>query len=205
MLPASAIRKIAFLGDSLPRKCGIATFTSDLRCAMASEYPALQCLVAPVNDLAGVYDYPPEVRFEIAERDSPSYLRAADFLNVTDVDVICVQHEFGIYGGTAGGHLLALLRELRMPIVAILFSVPREPNADQMRVMRDSIRSSPRLVAMIERGREFLLDVCRALAAKIDLAPHGNPDMSLADSNYVKDEFGVAGCFKKAPALGNVL
>src|ERR1041385_2660123 len=102
----SDTRKIAFLGDYLPRKCGIATFTSDLRCAVATEFPAMQCLVVPVNDLADGYDYPPEVRFEIAEQDLPSYLRAADFLNITDVDVVCVEHEFGIFGGQIGRHVL---------------------------------------------------------------------------------------------------
>jgi hypothetical protein len=106
----SSIRKIAFLGDYLPRKCGIATFTTDLRCAIAAEIPSTQCPVVPVNDSPGGYDYPSEVRFEIAEQDLPSYLRAADFQNITDVDVICVQHEFGIFGGPAVSHLVAVLR-----------------------------------------------------------------------------------------------
>jgi glycosyltransferase involved in cell wall biosynthesis len=193
MQPASAIRKIAFLGDYLPRKCGIATFTTDLRCAVAAEYPDIQCLVVPVNDIAGGYDYPAEVRFEIAEQDLPSYLRAADFLNITDVDVICVEHEFGIFGGPAGSHVLALLRELRMPIVTTLHTILREPNAEQRRVMRDLIRLSTRLVVMSERGREFLRDVYHAPEAKIDLIPHGIPNMPFADPNYFKDEFGVAG------------
>ena len=153
----------------------------------------MQCLVVPVNDLAGGYDYPPEVRFEIAEQDLPSYLRAADFLNITDVDVVCVEHEFGIFGGPAGSHVLALLRELRMPIVTTLHTVLREPNAEQRRVMRDLIRLSTRLVVMSERGREFLREVYQAPAAKIDLIPHGIPDMPFADPNYFKDEFGVAG------------
>ena len=95
---------------------------------MAVEFPAIQCPVVPVNDLAGGYDYPAEVRFEIAEQDLPSYLRAADFLNITDVDVVCVEHEFGIFGGPAGSHVLALLRELQMPIVTTLHTVLREPN-----------------------------------------------------------------------------
>ena len=102
MQEPSGTRKVAFLGNYLPRKCGIATFTTDLRCSVALEFPATQCLVVPVNDIEGCYEYPPEVRFEIAEQDLPSYLRAADFLNITDVDVICVQHEFGIFGPTAG-------------------------------------------------------------------------------------------------------
>lgn len=193
MRTSSGIRKVAFLGDYLPRKCGIATFTTDLRCAVAAEFPAMQCLVVPVNDLAAGYDYPAEVRFEIAEQDLPSYLRAADFLNITDVDVVCLEHEFGIFGGPAGSHVLALLRELRMPIVTTLHTVLREPNVEQRRVMRDLIRHSTRLVVMSERGQEFLRDVYQAPAAKIDLIPHGIPDMPFADPNYFKDEFGVAG------------
>jgi glycosyltransferase involved in cell wall biosynthesis len=189
----SDIRKVAFLGDYLPRKCGIATFTTDLRCAVAKEFPQLQCLVVPVNDLAGGYDYPTEVRFEIEEQDLPSYLRAADFLNITDVDVVCVQHEFGIFGGPAGSHVLALLRELQMPIVTTLHTVLREPNTEQRRVMRELIRHSTRLVVMGERGMEFLRDVYHAPENKIDLIPHGIPDMPFADPNYFKDEFGVAG------------
>ena len=140
MEKASDIRTVAFLGDYLPRKCGIATFTTDLRCAVAAEFPAMKCLVVPVNDLEGGYDYPPEVRFEITEQDLPSYLRAADFLNITDLDLICVEHEFGIFGGPAGSHLLALLRELRMPIVTTLHTILREPNSDQRRVMRELIQ-----------------------------------------------------------------
>jgi glycosyltransferase involved in cell wall biosynthesis len=189
----SDIRKVAFLGDYLPRKCGIATFTTDLCRAIAAEFPAIQCLVVPVNDLAGGYDYPAEVRFEITEQDLTSYLRASDFLNITDVDVVCVEHEFGIFGGPAGGHVLALLRELQMPIVTTLHTVLREPNTEQRRVMRELIRLSTRLVVMSERGREFLGGVYQAPAAKVDLIPHGIPDMPFADPNYFKDEFGVAG------------
>lgn len=193
MSSKASIRRVAFLGDYLPRKCGIATFTTDLRCAVAKEFPALQCLVVPVNDRAEGYDYPAEVRFEIEEQDLPSYLRAADFLNITDVDVVCVEHEFGIFGGPAGSHVLALLRELRMPIVTTLHTVLREPNDEQRRVMRELIRLSTRLVVMSERGREFLLNVYQTPENKIDLIPHGIPDMPFADPNYFKDEFAVAG------------
>ncbi|TAL05306.1 MAG: glycosyltransferase [Verrucomicrobia bacterium] len=189
----SGIRKVAFLGDYLPRKCGIATFTSDLRCAYATAFPDVQCLVVPVNDLEGGYNYPPEVRFEIAEQDLPSYLRAAEFLNITDVDLVCVQHEFGIFGGPSGSHVLALLRELRMPIVTTLHTVLREPDAEKRRVMREVIRLSTRLVVMAERGREFLQNVFQPPSGKIDLIHHGIPDMPFADPNYFKDEFGVAG------------
>src|SRR5687767_597517 len=192
MEKSSSIRKLAFLGDYLPRKCGIATFTTDLRCAVATAFPAIQCPVVPVNDIEEGYDYPPEVRFEIAEQDLPSYLRAADFLNISDVDVLCVEHEFGIFGGTAGSHVLALLRELRMPIVTTLHTVLREPNDDQRAVMRELTRLSTRLVVMSERGREFLRNVYKTPEAKIDVIPHGIPDMPFADPNFFKDEFAVA-------------
>src|ERR1700729_807953 len=159
MQPATPIRKVAFLGDYLPRKCGIATFTTDLRCAVAAEFPAMQCLVVPVNDLANGYDYPAEVRFEIAEQDLPSYLRAADFLNITDVDVVCVEHEFGIFGGPAGSHVLALLRELQMPVVTTLHTVLQDPTSDQRRVMQGLVSLSTRLVVMANRGRQMLQDI----------------------------------------------
>lgn len=193
MQHSNGLAKVAFLGDYLPRKCGIATFTTDLRRAIAAEFPALQCPVVPVNDIEDGYDYPPEVRFEIAEQDLPSYLRAADFLNITAVDVLCVEHEFGIFGGPAGSHVLALLRELRMPIVTTLHTVLRDPNAEQRRVMRKLTRLSTRVIVMSERGRGFLREVYHTPEAKIDVIPHGIPDMPFADSSHFKDEFAVAG------------
>src|SRR2546428_12029659 len=120
------IRKIAFLGGYLPRQCGIATFASDLLTAVAAEHSRSICFAVPVNDIEDGYDYPDVVRFEIEEQDLASYQRAADFLNIGNVDIVCVQHEYGIYGGPAGRHLLALLHELRMPVVTTLHTILRE-------------------------------------------------------------------------------
>src|SRR5437867_9482950 len=189
----SNIRKIAFLGDYLPRKCGIATFTGDLLEAVATEYPENDCFAVPVNDIKLGYEYPNLVCFEIEEQDLASYQRAADFLNIGNVDVVCVQYEFGIFGGPAGGHLLALLRELRMPIVTTLHTILREPNSEQRRVMQELITRSTRLVVMAERGRQMLQDIFQAPPAKIDLIPHGIPDIPFVDPNYYKDQFGVEG------------
>src|SRR5437773_4037016 len=172
----SNIRKIAFLGDYLPRKCGIATFTADLLSAMAAQHPQSQCFAVPVNDVPGGYEYPEVVRFEIEEQDLSSYQRAADFLNISNVDIVCLQHEFGIFGGPAGGHILALLRELRMPVVTTLHTVLREPRADQRRVMQALVALSTRLVVMAERGRRMLQEIYQAPPTKIDFIPHGIPD-----------------------------
>jgi glycosyltransferase involved in cell wall biosynthesis len=193
MKETSKVRRIAFVGDHLPRKCGIATFTTDLLNAVASAHPESQCIAVAVNDLQDGYVYPEEVRFEIEEQDLPSYLRAADFLNISNVDIVCLQHEFGIYGGPAGGHILALLRELRMPVVTTLHTVLREPSADQRRVMEGLIRLSTRLVVMAERGRELLQDIYKAPPAKLDVIPHGIPDVGFVDPTYFKDQFGVEG------------
>jgi hypothetical protein len=113
-------KRIAFIGNYLPRQCGIATFTTDLCEAVAAQYPETTCFALPVNDTDTGYAYPPRVRFELAESDAASYRRAADFLNGNNVDLVCLQHEYGIFGGPAGSHILALLRELRMPVVTTL-------------------------------------------------------------------------------------
>jgi glycosyltransferase involved in cell wall biosynthesis len=193
MTEHSKVRKIAFVGDHLPRKCGIATFTSDLLAAVAAAHPQSQCLSVSVNDIKGGYEYPGVVRFEIEEQDLPSYLRAADFLNIGNVDIVCLQHEFGIFGGPAGGHILALLRELSMPVVTTLHTVLREPTADQRRVLQALVSLSTRLVVMAERGRQMLQEIYQAPPAKIDLIPHGIPDVGFVDPTYYKDQFGVEG------------
>ena len=193
MKELSKVRKIAFVGDHLPRKCGIATFTSDLLAAVAAAHPQSQCFCVSVNDIKDGYEYPEVVRFEIEEQDLSSYLRAADFLNISNVDMVCLQHEFGIFGGPAGGHILAFLRELRMPVVTTLHTVLREPRADQRRVMQELISLSTRLVVMAERGRHMLQDIYDAPSSKIDLIAHGIPDVGFVDPTYFKDQFGVEG------------
>jgi glycosyltransferase involved in cell wall biosynthesis len=177
----------------LPRQCGIATFTSDLLMAVAADYPQSHCFAVPVNDIENGYEYPDVVRFEIEEQDLTSYQRAADFININNVDIVCVQHEFGIYGGPSGRHVLALVRELKMPVVTTFHTILREPNDTQRRVMQELVARSTRLVVMTERGRQMLQEIYKAPSAKIDLIPHGIPDIPFIDPNYYKDQFGVEG------------
>ena len=189
----SAINRIGFIGNYLPRQCGIATFTTDLCEAIATEYSETTCIALPVNDIADGYAYPARVRFELAEKDIDSYRRAADFLNINNVDLVCLQHEYGIYGGPAGSHILALLSELHMPIVTTLHTVLRDPNPDQRRVLEEIAALSDRVVVMSERGVEFLQQVYAIPPEKIDFIPHGIPDVPFADSSFHKDLFGVEG------------
>ncbi|HLK67064.1 MAG TPA: glycosyltransferase family 4 protein [Bryobacteraceae bacterium] len=186
-------RTIAFLGNYLPRKCGIATFTSDLLEAVAARHPQSQCFALAINDIQACYQYPGAVRFEIEEQNQDSYLAAADFLNRSNVDVVSVQHEFGIFGGPAGSHLLALLRQLKAPVVTTLHTVLLKPNPDQRRVMLELIALSGRLVVMTERGRTILQEVYATPPAKIDLIAHGIPDVKFTSPEHYKQQFGVRG------------
>ncbi len=189
----SAIKRIAFIGNYLPRQCGIATFTTDLCEAIAAEHSDTTCIAVPVNDIESGYAYPARVRFELTEKDLESYRRAADFLNINSVDLVCLQFEYGIFGGRAGSHILALLRDLRVPIVTTLHTILREPDAHQRRVLLEVAGLSDRLVVMSKRGREFLQEIYAISPEKIDLIPHGIPDLPFVDPSFHKDLFGVEG------------
>jgi glycosyltransferase involved in cell wall biosynthesis len=188
-----ALKRIAFIGNYMPRQCGIATFTTDLCEAFAAAYAETTCIALPVNDTEAGYEYPPRVRFELTEKDIRSYRRAADFLNINNMDLVCLQHEYGIYGGRAGSHILVLLQELRMPIVTTLHTILSDPNPDQLRVLKQVAALSDRLVVMSERGVTFLRDVYGVSIDKIDFIPHGIPDVPFVDPSFHKDLFGVEG------------
>lgn len=193
MSRVAAPGKIAFVGGFEPRRCGIATFTHDLCEAVSAAIPSAECFAGAVNDRVEGYKYPSRVRFEMLEKDLDSYRRAADYLNFNNTDVLCVQHEFGIYGGPAGGHLLALLKEVRMPVVTTLHTVLQSPNPAQRKVMDELILRSDRLVVMARKGAEILRETYGVPETKIDVIPHGIPDIPFADSEASKEQFGLEG------------
>jgi len=193
MLEREKIKKIAFIGNYLPRKCGIATFTYDLYHSIKNQYSRTDSIVLAITDKNQSFDYPPEVRFEIIKQDISSYQKAADFLNYNNVDVVSLQHEYGIFGGVEGSHILALVRNLRMPIVTTLHTILEEPNPEQKRVLKEIINYSSKVITMTEKGRVFLKEIYKVPEEKIDLIPHGIPDMPFVDPNFYKDRFGVEG------------
>jgi glycosyltransferase involved in cell wall biosynthesis len=185
--------RVAVLGNYLPRQCGIATFTADLCDAISAEFGATELLALPVNDTEEGYRYPERVRFELSEGDLSSYRRAAEFLNFSNIDLVCLQHEYGIFGGTAGSHILELLRRLHMPIVTTLHTVLREPDPDQRMVMNEIASLSDRMIVMSQNSAEILEEVFHVPGEKIDLIPHGVPDVPFIDPNFYKDCFGTEG------------
>ena len=190
---ANDIKKIAFIGNYLPRHCGIATFTTDLCEVYATQNPSVQVFAIPVTDIEEGYDYPERVRFEIKEQAIDSYKAAADFLNLNDIDAVCLQHEFGIFGGDAGSYILALLRQLKMPIITTPHTVLKNPSALQRRVMNELLGLSDYVVVMTQKAVEILQTVYAMHESKIRLVPHGIPDVSFIDPNFYKDQYGVEG------------
>jgi len=183
--------RVAVIGNHLPRQCGIATFTTDLCDAIAAEYGVAGVSVVAVNDPQSRYRYPARVRFEITESDLSSYKAAADFLNSSNVDLVCLQHEYGIFGGKAGSHVLRLLQRLKMPVVTTLHTVLREPDLDQLVVMQEIASRSNRLIVMSEHSSQFLQDVFRVPGEKIDLIPHGIPDLPFSEPTSYRDSFST--------------
>src|SRR6202795_2856516 len=190
---ASLPSRIAVIGNYLPRQCGIATFTTDLCAAISAEYGTARLLALPVNDTEEGYDYPARVRWSLAQDDVGSYQEAAEFLNFNNIDMVCLQHEYGIFGGPAGSHILHLLRGLKMPVVTTLHTVLREPDPDQLRVMEEIAELSDRLIVMSQLSSQFLQEIFKVPGSKIDLVPHGVPDLPFLDPNFYKDRFGVEG------------
>ena len=191
--PPSYPHKIALIGNHLPRRCGIATFTTDLLSGLAEENPSGECWAVAMNDIPEGHRYPAQVRFEVNQRVLAEYRLAADFLNMNRVEVVCLQHEFGIFGGENGAHVMDLLGNLRMPVVTTLHTVLQSPSAGQLAVARHVAQLSDRLVVMSQRAREILRDVYGVPEAKIVPIHHGIPDVPFVDPNYYKDQYGVEG------------
>jgi glycosyltransferase involved in cell wall biosynthesis len=185
--------RIAFIGNYLPRECGIATFTTDLCTAIATEFGDGRLFAIPVNDPDCKYNYPEQVRLELAQEEIASYEQAADFLNFNGNDLVCLQHEYGIYGGMAGSHILTLLRKLKMPLVTTLHTVLREPDTNQRAVLKEIAQLSDRLIVMSQLAAQLLREVYAVPGGKIDIIPHGVPDLPFMDPNYFKDKFGTEG------------
>jgi len=177
------------LGNHLPRQCGIATFTTDLSAAIQAELPELECFVVAMNDAGAHHAYPPRVRFEVPQGDIEAYRRAADFLNVSGADVLSVQHEYGIFGGRAGGHVLELLRAVRMPVVTTFHTILAQPDPVQRAVLETLVGLSERVVVMSADAAELLRSVHNVDPKKIDIIPHGIPQVPTRSG---KETLGVA-------------
>ena len=187
------INSVAVIGNYLPRRCGIATFTTDLVEALSTEAPDINCWAVAMNDKPEGYAYPEKVRFEINQKKFTDYSIASEFLNISQIDIVCVQHEYGVFGGPAGSHLLKLLGELRMPVVTTLHTVLKDPAPEYREVMRKLSDLSDKLIVMSRKAIDFLKSIYAVPEEKIAFIHHGIPDTPFVDPNFYKDQFGVEG------------
>jgi glycosyltransferase involved in cell wall biosynthesis len=157
--------------------------------AITAEYSDAQLSVIAINDGQSSYEYPERVRFEISEGGLASYRAAAEFLNAGNVDLVCLQHEYGIFGGKSGNYIIELLKHLKMPVITTLHTVLREPNLDQRVVMHKIAARSERLIVMSQHSSRILQEVFKVPAAKIDLIPHGIPDLPFEQPVLYKTRF----------------
>ena len=187
------IESVAVIGNYLPRQCGIATFTTDLVEGLSAEARDIHCWVIAMNDKPEGYAYPDKVRFEINQNRLADYSVAAQFLNISQTDIVCVQHEYGLFGGTAGSHLLRLLGDLRMPVVTTLHTILKDPAPEYREVMYKLANLSDKLVVMSRKGADLLKDIYQVPEERIAFIHHGIPDTPFIDSSFYKDKFGVEG------------
>lgn len=187
------IGQVAVIGNYLPRKCGIATFTTDLVESLSAEDSIGECKTIAMNDKPQGYDYPEEVSFEINQKNQADYLTAAKYINLNQADIVCLQHEFGIFGGPSGDYVLKLLQKVNMPVVTTLHTVLVEPTKKQKMVMEQLVELSDRLVVMSQSAVQILSTIYDIPAKKIAYIPHGIPDIPFVDPNYYKDKFDLLG------------
>lgn len=192
-LPNEVLDSIVLIGNYLPRQCGIATFTTHLLESIALNAPDKTCSAIAMNDQPQGYGYPPEVKFEINQNQLNEYGMTADLCNLNQVDVVCLEHEYGIFGGKRGSFIIELLRDLKMPVVTTLHTILSEPNDQDRHIMTQLAEYSDRLIVMSERSVAMLREIYQVPSEKIVLIYHGIPDVPFVDASTYKDKLGVAG------------
>ncbi|MEM6332238.1 MAG: glycosyltransferase family 4 protein [Planctomycetota bacterium] len=185
--------RLSLVSSYVPRRCGIATFARDLAEALAGVGADVNVHAVALNDRPEGYRYPERVWFEVNEKRLAEYRLAADYLNLSGVDAVVLQHEFGIFGGPDGAFILEMLRRLRMPVITTLHTVLKTPSEGQLNVMREMAKVTDRFVVMADRAVEFLRDIYDLPESQIQLIPHGIPQVPFTDPSFFKDQFGVEG------------
>ena len=187
----SQLKSVALIGSYLPRQCGIATFTADLATAILDNNPRIDCSIVAMNDRTEGYEYPNKVQFQISQDNLSEYRRAANFLNLRDPDAVCLQHEYGIFGGQRGSFIIELAQNLKVPLITTLHTVLRDPLAEELKITTQLCELSDRLVVMSERGSDFLRDIYQVPANKIVLIHHGIPDVPFLDPDPCKKKIAA--------------
>ncbi len=185
--------KVLFIGTYVPKECGIATFTFDLLNSVSGENNNVHCEVIALNDPSETYDYPEEVVFQIQRDKIEDYYRAADFINQSDIDIVCLQHEFGLFWGNAGDYIFALLSGINKPVISTMHTIIQKPEPEYRVSTEKLIRYSEKLIVMSQTAVEMLKDIYKAPEDKIELIFHGVPDCPFNNCNKYKKKLNLRG------------
>ncbi len=184
--------KIAVIGNYLPRQCGIATFTTDLSQSLARELLIEENLVnIAMDDIEQGYNYPPQVKFRIRQDVREDYFWAADYLNANQYEAAILQHEFGIFGGEDGAHILHMIKFLKMPVMTTLHTVLEKPTDGQFKVIKELAKYSDRFIVMNTKAIEILTRVYDIPKEKIAYIPHGIPETTFEKPGVHNDLFDL--------------
>lgn len=195
-LPASHVtmpRRIALIGNFVPRQCGLATFTTDTYRALRERFPEMAVDVYAMSDPGFDHVYPPEVTAVVDRDNLSSYVAIARAIEASGAEAIWLQHEYGIYGGSAGDHILTLLDRVTAPLIVTLHTVLEKPNAEERRVLEALLQKASRIIVMAEKGKEILARVYGARTDIIAVIPHGIPDRPFRAPDEMKERFGFKG------------
>ncbi|NQX58058.1 glycosyltransferase family 4 protein [Paenibacillus qinlingensis] len=185
-------RNIVFLGTSLPRECGIATFTQDLLDELKHIKGFNKPRIIAINNNE-TYDYDDQVMKEIGQHQLSDYIETADYLSTSDVDLLVIQHEFGIYGGESGEYLIPFVEKLTIPFVVIFHTVLTKPSAKQLHIMNRVAELSVKVVTMAQSTVTDLISIYGVDAAKIAFIHHGVPHVQTGSRAELKEQYGFAG------------
>lgn len=185
---------VAFVGNYLPRICGIATFTKDICESVSKNLSSSSNVFAiAVNDNNKTYDYPKKVIGTINQETQKDYIDAANIINTSNAEVLCLQHEYGIYGGWDGAYIMSLLSRINIPVVTTLHTVLMSPSPNQKKIMTEIASRSEKVVVMSKKAVDFLTDIYGVSRDKIELILHGTPDFPSIDSSHYKKRFKLEG------------
>lgn len=182
----------AYVSTYPPSECGIATFTKDVASSVAKYTPFSKPTVVAIKREHEIEPYERIVRYQIIKEDKQSYLDAAKFLNESSIDIVSIQHEYGIYGGPDGEYVLDLLAALKKPAVATLHTVLQNPSPNQKRIIQEMAKLCGVLIVMVKIGRQILLDVYGVDPSKVTVIPHGVPNVHKVSASSVKKSLGFS-------------
>ena len=191
--PGKRVNHIALIGNHLPRRCGIATYTTDVARAIAGRYPAIQIDIWAMNDAGKRYAYPDHLAGMIEQDEPASYLDAARTITASGVDMVWIQHEFGIFGGSAGELILNLIDRMTVPVAVAMHTVLAEPDRDQRRVTLALVERCETIIVMAAAARRLLIERYGADPDQVIVIPHGIPDRPYSNTAPMKTKLGLQG------------